>query len=387
MRSGIRCVSLLCCLAASACSQNSSSRPFLPAGLAKSVFSSLYPFGKNAYDGSQPAFLVPFRGVLYGTASGGGPSGDGIVYSVTPQGKETILHTFALSDGAVPIGPLFNVRGVFLGTTSTGGPGSAGEVFSIDTDGSFKVVHAFKGGSRDGAAPDGGLVGLSGKLYGTTSAGGANSLGTVYSLTLGGVEHVIHSFTGSDGEQPISTLIVAGGELYGTTLTGGKFGGGTIFSVTTTGKLKTVHSFGKGKDGLGPYYGALIDVDGTLYGTTLKGGAKGVGTIFKSSLSGTEKVLHSFGGTATKGCEPYAGLVEFNGGLYGTTVGGAGPPPCIGSGTVFRVSESGATTLHKFTGGNGGNAPVGLVPMNGTLYGVTLGGGPYNQGMFFSLTP
>ncbi len=244
MRSGLRRFAILCCLAATACSQRSGSTP-LPAStdtaalsreavaLPDSAFSSLYPFGKNPYDGSQPTFLVPFNGVLYGTTSNGGVDGDGIVFSVTPQGKEKILHTFTVSDGAEPAGPLYNVGGVFYGTTiSGGGPLSLGEVFSIDTNGNFNVIRAFQGGSSDGIQPYGGLVGLGGLLYGTTAAGGTNNAGTVYSITTGGVEHVIHSFAGPDGQEPLSTLIVANGELYGTTLAGGKFGGGTIFRVT-----------------------------------------------------------------------------------------------------------------------------------------------------------
>lgn len=398
MRLKSRRVSLLCCLVAAACAQNSGSTS-LPARVDDRVFSraatplaaggfkSIYPFGKNAYDGSQPMFLAPYRSKLYGTASSGGSSGEGIIFSVTVQGAEQILHTFTGTDGAAPVGPLYNVRGLFYGTASSGGsgPGASGVVFTLDTDGSFGVVHTFRGGSKDGAQPWGGLVGLNGKLWGTTAAGGANNLGTVYSITLNGAVHVIHSFNGSDGEQPLSTLKVVDGDLYGTTLVGGKFGGGTIFRVTTGGNLKVLHSFGKGKDGVAPYYGALIAVDGSLYGTTFRGGAKGVGTVFKSSLKGTEKVLFSFAGTPAKGCEPYAGLIVSNGSLYGTTAGGTGAP-CVGGGTVYRVGDN-AKTIHQFSGGSGGNAPVGLVLMDGVLYGVTAGGGPYSQGTFFSVTP
>lgn len=395
----------MCCIVTSACSQHSSSTPLLPAGMnapallreaasPNASFKSVYPFGKNAYDGSQPTFLVPFNGVLYGTTSNGGVHNEGIVFSVTPTGKEKILHTFALTDGGEPNGPLYNINGVFYGTTSSGGsPGNLGAVFAIDTDGNFTFLYAFKGGSTDGIQPYGGLVGLNGKLYGTTSGGGANGDGTVYSITLAGVEKVIHSFNGSDGFQPFSTLIVAHGDLYGTTMSGGKFGGGTIFRITTGGTLKTLHNFGKGNvgskgpDGGIPYFGALLAVNDTLFGTTLHGGVKGVGTIFESSLTGTEKVLYSFGGTAAKGCEPWAGLVILNGVLYGTSVGGS-TAPCLGNGTLFRVEgSSGATTLHKFSGGNGGNAPVGLAVMNNTLYGVTSGGGSFNQGLVYSYTP
>lgn len=401
MRSRLRHFAVLCCLALPACSQHSGSTALPPISTAFSretvaapdagVFSTLYPFGKNAGDGSQPTFLVSFNGVLYGTTTNGGANNEGIVFSVTPAGKEKILHTFAVTDGAEPVGPLYNVGGLFFGTTiSGGGPSSLGEVFTIDPgNGNFNVLYRFQGGPNDGSQPYGGLVGLNGKLYGTTSGGGANDVGTVFSITTGGVENVIHSFslTATDGEQPMSTLIVVNGALYGTTLGGGKFGGGTIFRVSTAGNVRIVHSFGKGTDGRIPYFGALIALNDTLYGTTLQGGAKGVGTIFSSGLTGPETVLYSFGGTAAKGCEPWAGLVNLNGTLYGTSVGGS-TPPCLGEGTLFSVNPGGgATTLHKFAGGRGGNAPVGLLPMGTNLYGVTAGGGLYNQGLFYSFTP
>lgn len=49
-----------------------------------------------------------------------------------------------------------------------------------------------------------------------------------------------------------------------------------------------------GKDGESPHAG-LIDVNGTLYGTTVGGGVHGGGTVFSVSTSGTEHVLYSFG--------------------------------------------------------------------------------------------
>ena len=57
----------------------------------------------------------------------------------------------------------------------------------------------------------------------------------------------------------------------------------------------------------------LLDVNGTLYGTTQYGGAYkddyGGGTVYSVTTAGKEKVLHSFGGPAD-GCQPNAGLIE-----------------------------------------------------------------------------
>lgn len=56
---------------------------------------------------------------------------------------------------------------------------------------------------------------------------------TVFSLTMGGQETVLHSFTGgSDGAGPVAGLTVFHGTLYGTTAGGGKYNKGTIFALT-----------------------------------------------------------------------------------------------------------------------------------------------------------
>lgn len=60
--------------------------------------------------------------------------------------------------------------------------------------------------SPDGANPEAGLVrDSSGNLYGTTTSGGEYSYGTIFKLTSGGTESVLHSFAGypSDGEYPL----------------------------------------------------------------------------------------------------------------------------------------------------------------------------------------
>lgn len=59
---------------------------------------------------------------------------------------------------------------------------------------------------------------------------------------------------------------------------------GTIFSLTTSGNEKTLYSF-KGESSSQTPEGGLIDVNGTFYGTTLRGGDDrqkygGNGTVF-----------------------------------------------------------------------------------------------------------
>ena len=100
----------------------------------------------------------------------------------------------------------------------------------------------------------------------------------------------LHSFGhGTDGKYPnFGDLLNVSGTLYGTTYYGGTHDDGTVFRITTAGTEHVLHSFGKGTDGNGPYSADLIDVDGTLYGTTDGGGAYdqasgGGGTVFISA--------------------------------------------------------------------------------------------------------
>jgi uncharacterized repeat protein (TIGR03803 family) len=94
-----------------------------------------------------------------------------------------------------------------------------------------------------------------------------------------------------------------------------------------------LYSFAGGSgDGANPFAG-LLNVNGTLYGTTEEGGAYGYGTVFKITRRGTETVLHSFGGSGD-GANPYAGLLKVNGTFYGTTARGG----TNNDGTVFSLT-------------------------------------------------
>jgi uncharacterized repeat protein (TIGR03803 family) len=125
-------------------------------------------------------------------------------------------------------------------------------------------------------------------LYGTTFRGGTNSCGsiygpcgTVFSITLGRAEKVLHNFAGppSDGAGPQSGLNNVGGTLYGTTSAGGAYGYGTVFSITLSGHETVLYSFKGGQDGANPRSG-LSYVNGTFYGTTTFGGSHNLGTVF-----------------------------------------------------------------------------------------------------------
>jgi uncharacterized repeat protein (TIGR03803 family) len=202
-----------------------------------------------------------------------------------------------------------------------------------------------------------------------------------------------------DGLQPAAGLSDVGGRLYGTASRGGQKGChgtggcGTVYSITTKGSEKLLFTFDV-QAGVFPK-SRLIDVKGTLYGTTFQGGPGTRGTVYSISTSGTETLLHSFSGNQDGGL-PVAGLVDAKGTLYGTTAYGGtkqtpltvgipsttplSVPQCCG--TVYSIGASGThTVLHRFKGGRDGATPYGgLTDVNGTLYGTTANGGGQTKG-------
>lgn len=340
-----------------------------------SSFNVLFNF--NGTDGEAPEDLINVKGTLFGTTARGGPYFDkcsegfygcGTVFSITTSGEETVLYRFkgaGRSDGAYPEA-LIHVKGTLYGTTLQGGGHACGTgcgtVFSLTTGGAEKVLHIFSGGS-DGAYPEGSLINVNGTLYGTTEAGGGSSgcyggCGTVYSVTTKGKEKVLYSFAGwPDGSQPLAGLIDVNGTLYGTTSDGGSYtrcgyippGCGTVYSITTTGREKVVYSFCAQSvpfctDGSSPE-ASLIDVKGTPYGTTYGGGANDFGTVFSVTTTGTHKIVYSFCSISPDACTDGANPTTSVISVKGTLYG-----TTLGGGYEYRLSPAGLVYSVSTTG-------------------------------------
>jgi uncharacterized repeat protein (TIGR03803 family) len=259
----------------------------------------------------------------------------------------------------------------------------------------YSVLYSFGMAGGAGVYPLAGLIqDRKGNLYGTASEGGFCHLcGTVFKVRADGKVKVLYRFTrdGLNGELPMAGVVRdSAGNLYGTTDEGGNVNGtcrigcGTVYKVDATGTETVLHTFGGGADGFYPYAGLVRDSAGNLYGTTNSGGAFGAGTVFKVDATGGETVLYSFDGT--DGSSPYAGLVRDSAGnLYGTTSGGGGLSSC---GVVFELEANGDyKVLYSFTCGADGGAPhAGVVrDSNGNLYGTTVSFGAYGAGTVFKL--
>ena len=354
--------------------------------------------------------IADTAGNLYGATIYGGASspnwvGGGVVFKLTPAGDESVLYTFhngVALDGYWPYGSIaIDAQGNLYGTTERGGahsihvPHGDGIAFKVSPDGKETILHSFGAFNSDGVEPFGGMVlDAKGNIYGTTYIGGVYAAGTLFKLTASGVETVLHSFTdnGDDGSGPQASLTMdSHGNLYGTTL--GFSSPGTVFELTAGGSYQILHQFTGLGDGFAPLGSLTLDSQGNLYGTTYRGGNDvypGAGTVFKltSSSNGTwqETILYNFI-QQTPNCQNPDGNVVFDthGNLYGTTgYGGA-----FGGGCLFKISPAGKFTIvHNFGEGTDGASPTGnLVFSQGNLYGTTAAGGVNSQGTVFKITP
>jgi uncharacterized repeat protein (TIGR03803 family) len=347
----------------------------------------LHTFGGGSRDGSNPyAGLTDMNGTLYGTTRRGGTHHRGTVFEIAASGAETVLHSFGgLGDGEDPFAGLVNVNGTLYGATLRGGAYDYGTVFSITPSGAEVVFHSFKGSPHDGAYPAGKLLDVKGTLYGTTKWGGRGhcgagyhhrtifGCGAVFKITPFGKETLLHSFDGTHGWTPIGDLINVNGILYGTTAFGVQgVGCGIVFKISTSGKESTVYNFPPGKEYGDDPEGDLLNINGTLYGTTEHGGTDNKGTVYAVTTSGAQTVLHNFTGSPD-GSYPYAGLINVSGTLYGTTTTGGASD----YGTVFAITTAGGeSVIHSFRRDSGGGHPyAGLLDIKGTLYGTTFFGG------------
>jgi uncharacterized repeat protein (TIGR03803 family) len=379
--------------------------PAQPANAGK--FRVLYVF-QGGTDASGPIAGVIERGkLLYGTTYFGGTNNLGTVYSVAADGTESVIHSFGSgTDGANPqAGLVADAKGNLYGTTYSGGAKDRGTVFKITPKGKETVLYSFCPNyphCTDGFNVSAGLIlDANGNLYGTSYAGGANSLGTVFKVASDGTQTVLYSFKGgSDGADPSASVIAdSQGNLYGTTYDGGNTncygaGCGTVFKLATDGTESVLYAFQGGSDGANPFASLIMDATGNLYGTTWSGGSttncsgSGCGTVFEVATNGTETILHAFSG-GSDGMDLQSPLTaDENGNLYGTTDYGGNTSDCSGNGcgTVFKLAPDGTkTVLHAFAGSDGAQ-PGGqlLAEKKGELYAATYnGGGSCDCGVVF----
>lgn len=268
-----------------------------------SGYQILHNFAGGTTDGSGPFAKViqGDDGRLYGVCTEGGTANKGLIFRMNRDGTGfSVLRSFTGSggDGSTPAGELTQARdGVLYGVTYDGGKNGGGTVFKINPDGSgYLVLRAFSGTSEP-ATPWGGVLAASdGRLYGTSTAGGTKSQGTIYAMNRDGTGFVVLAnlgATATDGARPIAKLVETNeGLLWGTCNTGGQAGNGTVFAISRDGTgYATVHDFGSGNQGSSPVAGLTILSEGILYGSGYAGGSRGQGSLFRLSSASTASIV------------------------------------------------------------------------------------------------
>ena len=264
-------------------------------------------------------------------ASSGGAYGSGTIFSVNTDGSGFAkLHDFDGTNGSDPYSGLVLSGGKLYGTAANGGPGidaegpHCGTIFSINLDGSgFTNIYNFSSESNDyqifngiltnadGANPLGGLVASGGTLYGTTSSGGTNGFGTVFTISTNGTGFtVLYDFTGE--KTPQTTPVLSGGTLYGSTQNSS-----AIYSLSTNGG-----NFQVLNNGVNDYFLNPVAISGqTLYETTFtfpngNNGFTAGGSVYSIQTNGSGfRTLHSFSPQSIIN----AGVTPAGDALYGDT--------------------------------------------------------------------
>lgn len=369
MRSRIYCLFCMVLLAAVLCT---------PTMSAAQIYFDLWNFSGG--DGQAPAnpqhIAQGQDGNLYGTVAES-LGGSGVIFSVTPAGALTVIHTFTgKPDGARPsAGLTLGLDGNFYGSTVLGGTSDLGTVFKVTPSGSVTILYNFTG-MTDGAYPYATpVLGNDGNFYGVTQ------LATAYKITPSGTFTLLGTIPG----RSYAPLALGwDGNFYGTTQQGGTLNQGTVFRMTPAGSVSVIYNFDTTHGGV-PWAGLVVAADGNFYGTATAGGSGGGGVVFRVTPSGSYKVLHNFPvGSINDGSTPIAGVVfSTDGTFYGSTSSGG----ANGFGVIFKLGPTGSYTfINQYDKTTGSDGEGDLVQhTNGWVYGLAKTGGVRGDGVLYGL--
>ena len=309
-------------------------------------------------------------GLIYGTAMMGGTNAKGVVFRMGKDGASyTVLHHFDGTDGDgtgtnnVPKARLVaHSDGNFYGAMPFGGASDGGTLFKLTPAGVFTKLRDF------GESSPGGLAESAGKLLVTTST--SNTRGVLFDVTTAGATTVIYAFNDAFGSKPVGApLLASDGHIYGTTTEGGTNDLGTLWRKKSTGEFDVLASFSSFTR---PGAGLIEGTDGLLYSATdtdvfsatKAGKLTRLSGVFSNNgvVEGSDGALYCVGG-GRLWRTPKTGMSEslriFSG---GDGTGGYGPPALGDDGALYGVTTAGAAngsgTMWKFVGAVGGTFSV-----------------------------
>jgi uncharacterized repeat protein (TIGR03803 family) len=363
------------------------------------AFLKLYDFQQLTGGHPKGKISIASGNRLVGNTYDGGAANYGTVFTINSNGSNYtasgIYDFFGV--GANPIGGIIYSlsQGKFYGLTSNGGNTSNGTLISVDTTNfNLSAVFSFNDAGLDGGFPVGGIIkGGNGRVYGTTSKGGVNGLGTVFELDASGINTTkVADFNGTAGSDPRGALVeTVPGKYIGMTFDGGSFNFGCIYEIDASLPFPTaaIQKLAL-SSGLGTYpKGGIIKANnGKFYGLTSSGGVNNDGVLFEyNPITNNYIKRHEFSALTT-GSAPVGNLVQAaNGSLYGTTSSGG----ANGGGVIFKYNptDSSFTKVYDFTNASGISPEGGLTYnfFTNFFYGMTKLGGTNAKGVLFNFQP
>lgn len=302
------------------------------------------------------------NGKLYGTAAFGGAHNKGVLFEIDPNYKvyKKVLDFDGPNHGAAPAASFVEYSpGIIYGITTEGGNTNRGTIFRYDyTQNIFQKVWDIQM-AQDGSPRGTPCIAANGKIYCTTRGFGSSSNGKI--LEYDPIQDTLiekQGFSNAIGRSPAVGLTeYYDGKLYGTTSIGGPNNSGTIYSYDPVNdSIEMVASFGVFGDINGSiiFSDLFLASDSSFYGMSNRNsGYSGPGSIWSYNPTlDTAYFKANFRQFSNTGQNPKGGIIQAsNGKLYGlTNLGGA-----VGLGTLFQVDLTGLnfTTLTAFSAMNG----------------------------------
>jgi uncharacterized repeat protein (TIGR03803 family) len=335
-----------------------------------------YDFLPNNFDNTvnPGSTLALFNSKFYAVSGTGGFVNQGNLFEYDYAANTvTKKKTFnAAENGRIPLGKPVLLNGKIYGVCYQGPQEIFGTpygcLWSYDPSASVysrKVLFNNSNNAANGRAPVSAPVAYNGKLYGTTTAGGAGGAGLLYEYDPATENYTKKDMQSIAGSFPVGEPAVYNNKLYGMTNANGIGNNGIIYSydpaTAVLSKLYDVQSGGS----LVPT-GAFTLYNNKLYGATSGGGANNNGGIFVyDPVTNTATTPASFspaGGNSVSNAPTL-----FNNKLYMMAYsGGAG-----GRGSIlqFDPATNVLTTIYNFTTNTGGNGydPTGELTVNGNF--------------------
>ncbi len=326
----------------------------------------------------------PHAAQLYGTTQVGGPEHLGSIFHLTPSTQTvTIDHNFQKKyKGKNPKCEIVAPgNGKYYGTTSAGGANNAGVIFSWDSVANdYNEIYNFT--TTDGMDPRGGMIHYNGKLYGMCDSGGVNNMGTIYEWDI-----ATNTFTkridldSLGGKNPVGSLTLVDTVFYGFTNSGGIHNKGVLFTWNPVTNVYIKKFDFDSISGSNPV-GKLVPFNGKLYAMCNAGGSFNWGTVYEWNYI-TNAVIKKIDFNFTNGATPMGFLTLYNNKFYGMTYEGGiyDVGPFDHGGVIFEwnPTTNGYTKkkdLLKSTGTNQitGGSYASLILVGNVFYGNTTDG-------------